>query len=95
MTDDVFEEGKAMKLTSTIEWHPIETIPHGERIFVADMLDRVLVTAIAEVNSVSGETLIHAAGYPVTGTKWWTNWAHFPELPSFKICSSQSTGGER
>lgn len=73
-----------MSLTSIITWHPIESIPHGERIFVADLLDNIVVTAIAEINRTSGEIHIHAPGYPVTGTKWWTHWASFPTLPPFK-----------
>jgi hypothetical protein len=76
-----------MSLTSTIEWHPIDTIPHNKRIFVADLLDGVLVTAIAEISPISGEIHIHAPGYPVTGTKWWTHWAAFPEPPPFKVAA--------
>ena len=71
-----------MSLTSTIEWHTIETIPHGEHIFVADLLDGILVTAIAEEQY--GHTVVYAAGRPATTTKWWTHWAAFPELPPFK-----------
>ena len=93
MGEAILEQGKTMTLTSIIQWHPVETIPHGERIFVADMLDQVLVTAIAEINSISGETLIHAAGYPITGTKWWTHWAYFPVLPSFKEAADHSGNG--
>jgi hypothetical protein len=76
-----------MSLTSTIEWHSIDTIPHNKRIFVADLLDGVLVTAIAEISPISGETHIHAPGYPITGTKWWTHWAAFPEPPPFKVAA--------
>jgi len=78
-----------MSLTSTIEWHPIETIPQGERIFVADLLDNIVVTAIAEINRTSGEIHIHAPGYPITGTKWWTHWAAFPEPPPFKVAAAK------
>jgi hypothetical protein len=76
-----------MSLTSIIEWHPIETIRHGERIFVADLLDGVLVTAIAELEY--GETIIYAAGRPATTKKWWTHWAAFPEPPPFKVAAAK------
>jgi hypothetical protein len=77
-----------MSLTSTVVWQPIETIPHGERIFVADLLDGILVTAIAELEY--GETIIYAAGRPATTTKWWTHWAAFPELPPFKAATAKA-----
>lgn len=79
-----------MSLTSTVVWQLIETIPHGERIFVADLLDGVLVTAIAELEY--GETIIYAAGRPATTTKWWTHWAAFPELPPFKAKDRRRPG---
>ena len=77
-----------MSLTSIVEWRPIETIPHGKRIFVADLLDGVLVTAIAELEY--GETIIYSAGRPATTKKWWTHWAAFPELPPFKAAAAKA-----
>lgn len=69
-----------MILTSTIIWRSIETAPLEERIFVADLIDRICKIGHAELDS-KGDVIIVSPGIPTTSAKHWTHWAALPELP--------------
>jgi len=62
------------------EWQPIETIPIGKAVIVADARDGIAKWAVAE-READGGILISAPGLPVTSSKWWTHWMPIPAPP--------------
>lgn len=69
-------------LKSEIIWRPIDTAPIGERIFVADLIDRIRHIGIAEYD-LGGRVIFVCPGIPATPASYWTHWAALPELPEW------------
>ncbi len=67
-------------LKSEIVWRPIATAPMGERIFVADLIDRVRHIGIGEWD-FEGRAVFVCPGIPATPAGHWTHWAPLPDLP--------------
>jgi len=67
-------------MISSNEWQPIETIPIGKAVIVADARDGLAKWAVAE-READGGILISAPGLPVTSSKWWTHWMPIPAPP--------------
>ncbi len=70
-------------LKSEIEWKPIATAPMGERIFVADLIDRIRHIGIGEWD-FEGRAVFVCPGIPATPSWHWTHWAPMPALPEWR-----------
>ena len=67
-----------------VHWHPISTIPLGQRVIVCDARDPKMPSVQAVAESLGDETIISAPGYPATGSKWWTHWCDLPVPPAME-----------
>lgn len=64
---------------SDIQWQPIETVPTGRAILLADAIDQIVKTGIAE--TYDSGVVLHVAGWPTVRTNNFTHWANFPKAP--------------